>query len=70
MKLFDHRDGNREQESDLARELGVVAVFDATEPMWYSRLTARFRLTWRREAVAVIGVFVAGALVGFLVAHV
>jgi hypothetical protein len=39
------------------------------EPLWYLRLTSRFRLNWRRELATVATIFVAGIAVGFLLAH-
>lgn len=69
MKLLRRRDSLRERRPELARELGVAAVFDATEPLWYSRLTARFRLNWRREAAAVLVVFLGGLVTGLALAH-
>jgi hypothetical protein len=61
-----HRDPFNGHAAELAREFGVDAVFDATEPFWYTRLTARFRLTWRRELVTVVVVLLFGIAVGLL----
>jgi hypothetical protein len=69
MKLWHGDDVRKAQLAEVAREFGVSAAFDATEPFWYTRLTARFRLTWRRELVTVATVFVAGLSVGCLVAR-
>jgi hypothetical protein len=53
----------------LAAALGVRKVYDATEPLWYLRLTARFRLTWRRELATLVAVFFVGVGLGFAVAR-
>jgi hypothetical protein len=55
--------------TDLANDLRVSAVFDAAEPLWYVRLTARFRLTWRRELATVIAVFLTGIAIGLAIAR-
>jgi hypothetical protein len=52
--------------AQLAAEFRVEKVFFADEPLWYLRLTARFRLTWRRELASVATVFVLGLAIGFL----
>lgn len=41
----------------------------ADDPLWYLRLTAHFRLNWRRELATVAGVFVAGIALGLLLAR-
>jgi hypothetical protein len=69
MKSPFRRDPFAGRASDLADEMRVSAVFDAAEPLWYVRLTARFRLTWRRELATVIVVFLAGILVGLVLAR-
>jgi hypothetical protein len=58
-----------ERKAQLAAEFGVEKVFFAGEPFWYTRLTARFRLTWRRELASVATVFVLGLALGFLLGH-
>jgi hypothetical protein len=52
--------------AQLAAEFGVEKVFFAEEPFWYTRLTARVRLSWRRELASVATVFVLGLAIGFL----
>ena len=47
---------------------GLTDVF-VDEPELYLRLTARFRLTWRRELATIVAVFALGALVGLVVSH-
>lgn len=69
MKLWHSDDSRKAQLAEVAREFGVEAAFDATEPFWYTRLTGRFRLTWRRELATVATVFLTGLGVGFLVAR-
>jgi hypothetical protein len=58
-----------ERKAQLAAEFGVEEVFFAKEPFWYTRLTARFRLTWRRELASVATVLVLGLALGFLLGH-
>jgi hypothetical protein len=55
-----------ERKAQLAAEFGVEKVFFAEEPFWYTRVTARFRFTWRRELASVATVFVLGLAMGFL----
>ena len=69
MKLPHRRDNSSALKAQLAAEFGVGKVFFAEEPLWYTRLTARFRLTWRRELATVVTVFVLGLAAGFLVGH-
>ena len=69
MKTLKRRPDHAEEIAALAAEFGVDKVFDATEPYWYTRVTGRFRLTWRREAATVVVVFLAGAALGFLLAQ-
>jgi hypothetical protein len=46
----------------------VDAVYYVDEPRWYTRLTARFRLNWRREVLTVaclsLAAFLAGLALG------
>jgi hypothetical protein len=58
-----------ESKAQLAAELGVEKVFLAEEPFWYMHLTARFRLTWRRELATVAAVFGLGVALGLLAGH-
>lgn len=46
-----------------------MKTYHVDEPLWYLRLTAHFRLTWRRELATVAGVFAAGIAAGFGLAH-
>lgn len=66
MKLPHRHPIPAERKAQLAAECGVEKVFSAEEPFWYTRLTARFRLTWRRELASVATVFVLGLAIGFL----
>jgi hypothetical protein len=45
----------------------VANAASAAMPLLYLRLTARFRLTWRRELASIGAVFAAGLLLGLLV---
>ncbi len=58
---FDGRAG------ELAREFEVDEVFDASFPLWYWRLTARCRLTWRRELTALASILAGGVVAGFAI---
>jgi hypothetical protein len=49
--------------------LGVDEVHFADEPLWYLRLTSRFRLNWHSELATVATVFGLGVALGFLVGH-
>jgi hypothetical protein len=69
VKLPHRRDNPSARKAQLAAEFGVEKVFFAEEPLWYTRLTARFRLTWRRELATVATVFVLGVAAGLLVEH-
>lgn len=69
MKLLHRPDPHAAEKAALADELGVDKVFYADEPLWYIRLTSRFRLTWRREVASVTAVFLAGLVLGLLLAH-
>jgi hypothetical protein len=53
----------------LAAELGVAKAYFVDEPLWYLRLTSRFRLNWRRELATVVTVFGLGIALGFLLGH-
>jgi hypothetical protein len=66
VKLRHGRDDFEAQRARLAGEFAVDAVFDATEPLWYTRLTAPFRLTWRREAATVATAFLLGIAIGWV----
>ena len=66
MKLPHRHPIPAERIAHLAAEFGVEQVFFAEEPSWYTRLTARFRLTWHRELASVATVFVLGLAMGFL----
>jgi hypothetical protein len=66
---FWHSPWSDEEEAALKREFGVEAVYDATEPLLYTRLTARFRLTWRRELATLAVVFALGVALGFRLAR-
>jgi hypothetical protein len=66
VKLFHRHPESDAYKAQLAAEFGVDKVFFAEEPFWYTRLTARFRLTWRRELATVAAVFALGLAAGFL----
>ena len=66
MKLLHRHPESAEYKAQLAAEFGVDKVFFAEEPFWYRRLTARFRLTWRRELATVAAAFALGLATGFL----
>jgi hypothetical protein len=66
VKLPHRHPNSAELKAQLAAEFGVDKVFFAEEPFWYTRLSARFRLTWRRELATVATVFALGLAVGFL----
>ncbi len=66
MKLPHRHPIPTERKAQLAAEFRVEKVFFAEEPFWYKRLTARFRLTWRRELATVATVLVLGLAIGFL----
>jgi hypothetical protein len=65
---LSHRHIHRaDPKAQLAAELGVENVCYVDEPLWYLRLTSRFRLSWRREAASVATVFALGIALGLLV---
>ena len=66
MKLSHRHIRPGEGQAAHAPELGVAKVYLVDEPLWYLRLTSRFRLNWRRELITVAGVFGLGIAVGFL----
>jgi hypothetical protein len=68
-KLLHRHPNSAELKARLAEEFGVEKVFFAEEPLWYTRLAARFRLTWRTELATVATVFVLSVAAGFLVGH-
>jgi len=70
MKLPHRHIRRAEGKAQLAAELGVERVYYVDEPLWYLRLTAHFRLNWRREIATVATVFAAGIILGFLVGHI
>jgi hypothetical protein len=55
-----------DSKEQLAAELGVEKAYFVDEPLWYLRLTSRFRLNWRRELATVAAVFAFGLALGFL----
>jgi hypothetical protein len=68
---LSHRHIRRADEvAQLAPELGVTKVYLVDEPLWYLRLTSRFRLNPRRELMTVAGVFGLGIAFGFLLGHI
>ena len=69
MKLSHRHIHRAEGQAQIASELGVEKVYLVEEPLWYLRLTSRFRLSWRREAASVATVFALGIALGFLVGH-
>jgi hypothetical protein len=70
MKLPRRHDRHAQEKARLAAEFGVDRVFYADEPFWYTRLSCRFRLTWRRELATVGGVFVLGIALGLALGHI
>jgi hypothetical protein len=70
VKLLHRHSMSAEYKAQLAAEFGVDKVFDATEPYLYTRLTGRFRLTWRRELATVAAVFAVGLAAGFLLGRI
>jgi hypothetical protein len=66
VKLLHRHPESAAYKAQLAAEFGVDKVFFAEEPFWYTRLTARFRLTWRRELATIAAVFALGLGLGFL----
>jgi hypothetical protein len=66
VKLLHRHSESAAYKAQLAAEFGVDEVFFAEEPFWYTRLTGRFRLTWRRELATVAAMFALGLVVGFL----
>jgi hypothetical protein len=58
-----------DDEAQLAVELGVDRVYYAADPLWYVRLTSRFRLNWHRELATLVTVFAAGIALGLLLGH-
>jgi hypothetical protein len=50
-------------------DLGVARAYLVDEPLWYLRLTSRFRLSWRRELATVAAVFGLGVGFGLLLGH-
>ena len=69
MKLPHRHIRRAEGKAQLAAKLGVDEVYFADEPLWYLRLTSRFRLNWRRELATVATVFGLGIAFGFLLGH-
>jgi hypothetical protein len=65
---LQHR--HRPANPPLAAKLGVAKVYFVDEPLWYLRLTSRFRLNWRRELATVAMVFALGIALGILVGHI
>jgi hypothetical protein len=55
--------------AQLAAEIGVEEVYYVDEPLRYQRLTAPFRLSWRREFTSVATVFGLGIALGLLVGY-
>ena len=66
MKLPHRRTHSVDSEAQQAAEFAVEHVYYADEPLWYLRLTSRFRLSWRRELATVVSLFAAGIAVGLL----
>lgn len=58
----ERRQRRKEFEVDDALALDI--------PVWYLRMTQRFRLSWRREAFAVFALGAGFALLGFVVGRV
>lgn len=69
MKL-QHRYVHRAGGTPAAAELGVERVYHVDDPLWYLRLSARFRLSWRRELATVATAFSLGIALGLLFGHV
>lgn len=55
-----------DEQTRLARELGVDRVYFSDTPAWFIRLTARTHLTWRRQVAFELGLLLVGLALGFL----
>ena len=66
MKLPHRRVRSFDSEAQQAAEFAVGHIYFVDEPLWYLRLTSRFRLSWRRELATVVSVFAVGLALGFL----
>jgi hypothetical protein len=69
VKLRNRHREDADAKAQLAAEFGVDEVYFADDPLWYLRLTSRFRLNWRRELANVATVFGLGIALGLLFGH-